>query len=203
VYYWHAKAVDSIGNASAWGAVSKVTVNSVAPVITMLGTSPVTIIVGSTYTDAGATALDNVDGNITENIVTVNPVNINTVGTYTITYDVSDTAGNPATQVTRIVNVVVPHQGGQLLRLGQVLGASTGQVLGAESFHFTLFLKLGSHGNEVMELQKFLNAAGYNCGTPDGKFGPKTKAALIKFQLANGLKGDGKVGPATRALLNK
>jgi len=54
-----------------------------------------------------------------------------------------------------------------------------------------------------MELQKFLNAAGYDVGTPDGKFGAKTRAALIKFQIAKGLKGDGIVGKLTRDLLNK
>src|SRR2546428_6972338 len=76
------------------------------PVITRIGPSQVTVQVGSTYVDAGATALDNVDGNITSKIVTVNPVNTSTPGTYTVTYDVSDTAGNAATQVTRTVNVV-------------------------------------------------------------------------------------------------
>jgi len=77
------------------------------------------------------------------------------------------------------------------------------QVLGAESFVFTKLLKKGSIGDEVMELQKFLNAAGFDCGIADGKFGPKTKAAVIKFQIANGLKGDGVVGALTRAVLNK
>ena len=60
---------------------------------------------GSTYTDAGATAVDNIDGDITANIVTVNSVDVNTVGTYTVTYNVSDAAGNAATQVTRTVNI--------------------------------------------------------------------------------------------------
>jgi uncharacterized protein YjdB len=78
-----------------------------------------------------------------------------------------------------------------------------GQVLGAEKFHFTLYLKNGSKGNEVMELQKFLNGVGYGVLRVDGSFGPLTKAALIKFQLANKLKGDGLVGPITRAFLNK
>ncbi|HAQ02779.1 TPA: hypothetical protein DEP30_02970 [Candidatus Nomurabacteria bacterium] len=64
-------------------------------------------------------------------------------------------------------------------------------------------MKNGSKGNEVIELQKLLNASGYNCGEADGFFGPKTKGAVIKFQLANSLKGDGLVGPATRATLNK
>ncbi|MCX6705114.1 MAG: peptidoglycan-binding domain-containing protein, partial [Candidatus Woesebacteria bacterium] len=78
-----------------------------------------------------------------------------------------------------------------------------GQVLGAEKFNFTKLIKQGSKSNEVIELQKFLNTAGYNVGTADGKFGAKTKAALIKFQVANKLKGDGVVGLKVRALLNK
>lgn len=79
---------------------------------------------------------------------------------------------------------------------------TVGQVLGAASFNFTQLMKNGSKGNEVIELQKFLNTLGYTL-TADGKFGAKTKAAVIKFQLANNLKGDGVVGPKVRAFLNK
>ena len=82
-------------------------------------------------------------------------------------------------------------------------GEVVGQVLGAEKFHFTLTIKKGSKGNEVKELQKFLNNASYNVGVVDGKFGNKTKAMVIKFQIANKLKGDGVVGYLTRAVLNK
>tara|TARA_X000000950_G_C13724788_1_gene581763 strand:+ start:65 stop:760 length:696 start_codon:yes stop_codon:yes gene_type:complete len=71
-----------------------------------LGDATVTIEVGSDYTDAGATASDNYDGDITDDIVVVNPVDTAVVGTYTVTYNVSDTAGNTATEVTRTVNVV-------------------------------------------------------------------------------------------------
>ena len=39
------------------------------------------------------------------NIVTVNSVDVNTVGTYTVTYNVSDAAGNAASQVSRTVNI--------------------------------------------------------------------------------------------------
>ena len=77
------------------------------PVITRIGPSQVTVQVGSTYVDTGATALDNVDGNITSKIVTVNPVNTNVTGTYAITYDLTNSRGHHAKQVTRIVNVIV------------------------------------------------------------------------------------------------
>ena len=77
-----------------------------------------------------------------------------------------------------------------------------GKVLGVTAFNFTKFMKNGSKGSEIIELQKFLTTLGYTL-TADGKFGPKTNAAVIKFQIANGLKGDGIVGALTRAALNK
>lgn len=76
-----------------------------APTITLTGSASVTIDLGATYTDAGATANDDKDGNITSSISVNNPVNANQVGTYTITYNVSDAAGNAATKVTRTVIV--------------------------------------------------------------------------------------------------
>jgi hypothetical protein len=81
-------------------------VDQTAPVIKLVGDSTVSAVIGSTYTDAGATAIDNNDGDITANIKIVNPVDTNTIGQYEITYDVSDAAGNPAIEVTRTVNVV-------------------------------------------------------------------------------------------------
>ena len=75
-------------------------VDTTAPVITLLGEAIVTIEVGTTYTDAGATALDNYDGDLTSSIVIVNNVDTSTVGTYTLTYNVSDTSGNAAVPVT-------------------------------------------------------------------------------------------------------
>lgn len=87
--------------------------DTVAPVITLTGSASVSLYVGDTYSDAGATANDDVDGNITANIVTNNPVNTSVAGTYTVTYSVSDAAGNPAVQVTRSVVVASrPGSGG-------------------------------------------------------------------------------------------
>jgi len=77
------------------------------------------------------------------------------------------------------------------------------QILGTGSFHFIQFLEEGSRGNEVMELQKYLNNRGYNAGALDGVFGSKVKAALIKFQIDNNLKSDGIVGYEMRTFLNR
>lgn len=76
------------------------------PVITLNGTSPMTILVGTPFIDPGATAMDNVNGNLTSSIVEASNVNTSVAGLYSVTYSVSDAAGNAACQVTRIVRVV-------------------------------------------------------------------------------------------------
>lgn len=63
---------------------------------------------------------------------------------------------------------------------------------------FTQTMKVGSVGNEVMELQRRLNILPL-----DGKFGKITKTGVIKYQLSKGLIGDGIVGKLTRVELNK
>lgn len=79
--------------------------DTTAPVIQLSGTAVATVTVGEPYVDAGAVATDDLDGNITPRIATVNPVNTLIVGTYTVTYDVRDVAGNAAAQARRTVQV--------------------------------------------------------------------------------------------------
>jgi hypothetical protein len=95
-------AFNQWGTFNQWGSIEP---DKTKPIITLIGMPTVTITEGSTYTDLGATASDNVDGDISANIVTVNPVNPNTIGGYTITYNVSDSSGNAAEEVTRTVVV--------------------------------------------------------------------------------------------------
>lgn len=77
------------------------------PVITLLGSNPVAAEKDQVYVDAGATALDDVDGDITSSIEVINLVNPNVEGTYTVSYNVSDAAGNKAVEIVRTVNVMV------------------------------------------------------------------------------------------------
>ncbi len=58
-------------------------------------------------------------------------------------------------------------------------------------------IKNGARGSPVTALQKRLNALGFNAGTADGSFGPKTLAAVKAFQKSRGLAADGVVGPKT------
>jgi hypothetical protein len=80
--------------------------DTVLPVITLLGEVNELIGVGETYTDAGATALDNNDGDITANIQLTSSLDTNVPGIYVLTYNVSDAAGNAALPVSRFVNVI-------------------------------------------------------------------------------------------------
>ncbi len=93
---------------------SYVLVDLSSPVITISGSNPVSLFQNQTYTDSGATAIDNLDGDITSSIVVTNNVNTVVIGSYTVVYVVSDTVGNISTS-TRIVNVVNSPSGGTIL----------------------------------------------------------------------------------------
>ena len=75
-------------------------------------------------------------------------------------------------------------------------GASGAEVISMQT------LRNGSKGTQVKVLQWLLNTLGFDCGTIDGDFGSKTKAAVMRFQAAKGLEVDGIVGKNTwKALL--
>jgi hypothetical protein len=81
-------------------------VDTTKPVITVVGDDPQVIEFGSVYTELGATAEDNYDGDITGNIdIDASDVDVTTLGTYQVVYTVTDSSGNTTTE-TRTVNVV-------------------------------------------------------------------------------------------------
>ena len=81
--------------------------SSPIPVITLIGENPVTVERGGNYIDAGATASDQSQGDISNQIVTKGlPINTNVVGTYIVTYNVTDSTGLKAQEVVRTVSVV-------------------------------------------------------------------------------------------------
>ena len=96
---------DLAGNKAPEVTRSVIVRDTTNPVIAIKGASTVSVAKNSTYNDAGATAQDNIDGDITSGIITSNNVNTSLVGTYTVIYNVSDNAGNSASQQTRTVNV--------------------------------------------------------------------------------------------------
>lgn len=64
-----------------------------------------------------------------------------------------------------------------------------------------IILKEGNKGNEVRKLQSILKQLKYNVGPIDGIFGPKTRAALIKFQMDHGLLPTGILDDMTEDVL--
>lgn len=105
VYNVRAKATDAAGNSVSDSTTGELTIDTTIPVITLTGSSSVSIKKGSTYTDAGATATDNISGTISSRIVVTSTVKTSTIGTYYVRYNVKDDAGNAATQKTRTVKV--------------------------------------------------------------------------------------------------
>src|SRR5690606_37965335 len=78
--------------------------NQTPPTINLLGDASVEVCQGTVYSDAGATASDVCEGDITGDIVVSNLVDTNVPGIYTVTYNVG-TCGNAATEVSRSVEV--------------------------------------------------------------------------------------------------
>ena len=74
------------------------------PVITLNGANTITLKVGEKYTEQGAKASDDVDGDVTSKIIISGTVDTKKAGAYTITYTVSDSAGN-VTKTTRTVKI--------------------------------------------------------------------------------------------------
>ena len=64
-----------------------------------------------------------------------------------------------------------------------------------------IVLEVGSSGANVTKVQNRLIQYGYMTGSADGKYGEKTRYAVLLFQKRNGLTVDGRVGKATAAAL--
>ena len=62
-------------------------------------------------------------------------------------------------------------------------------------------LEVGSSGSDVKKVQQRLIRYGYLSGEADGRYGEKTRDAVIWFQKKNGLTADGRVGAKTAAAL--
>jgi peptidoglycan hydrolase-like protein with peptidoglycan-binding domain len=93
--------------------------------------------------------------------------------------------------------------------LAESLGINVSGQGQVTSYQFTRNLMLGMSGDDVMALQRFLNGHGFvivatGSGSPGNEiivFGPKTQAALAKYQASVGLPATGYFGPMTRAKL--
>ncbi len=116
------------------------------PTITLLGDDPLNLVQGDTYDEPGASAMDDNDGDLTSMIsIDSSGVTTTTAGNYAVTYNVADSAGNQAEEVTRTV-VVTPIQTtdsslepllcGDFTNVGYKNGQSIPDVPGTEGITF-------------------------------------------------------------------
>ena len=124
-------ATDKVGNTSFAKRVLVVfvpaVIDSVPPVITLIGNKDTTIAQGTSWTEPGYSATDNIDGNIKSSVVVVSNLIVSTPGNYMITYNVSDKAGNAAVTQTRRV-MVIKTGGGDSTPVITLLGKNPDSV---------------------------------------------------------------------------
>jgi len=107
IYLVTYNVTDGNGNPAVQVTRTVNVVDTTPPVITLLGENPQTIECGDSYVELYATASDICCGDLTAGIIVdASAVDTSTVGIYLVTYNVTDGNGNPAVQVTRMVNVV-------------------------------------------------------------------------------------------------
>ncbi len=97
-------ATDAVGN-TATVTRSVHVVDTIPPTIALSGEAEITLECGLEYLDAGATATDACDGDLTASIAVEGSVDPFAIGSYVLTYVATDAAGNTAA-IARSVNVV-------------------------------------------------------------------------------------------------
>lgn len=102
---------DEAGNTTS--ITRTITVNSLpdtqAPELSIVGDATVTLIVGSAYSEEGATAVDDQDNDVE---ISINgDVDTDTIGTYTVNYTARDNAGNESTLSKTVIVIAAPIEG--------------------------------------------------------------------------------------------
>jgi choice-of-anchor A domain-containing protein len=111
-------ATDPSGNVGTSASSRTVTVSdTLPPTLTLNGAASATLQCGASYTDPGATASDACAGNLTPNIVATSTLDTAHSGQYSVTYRVSDPAGNVTTAVRQLT--VGPCATCTSIRLGE------------------------------------------------------------------------------------
>ena len=84
-------------------------IDDIAPEITLKGNKEETLLIGKEYNDAGCSAIDNYDGDITDKVEVTNNIDINNPGDYEVKYVVVDSSNNKS-EAIRKVKYVKPYK---------------------------------------------------------------------------------------------
>ncbi|RAV19465.1 S-layer homology domain-containing protein [Paenibacillus contaminans] len=104
-----AGVIDSTGHPASVSAEHMFTVDTVPPVITLIGDASITLTAGTSFVDPGVTVAD-AEEDI--RVTITGSVDHQVPGTYTLQYDATDRAGNVAVSVMRTVQVIARSSGG-------------------------------------------------------------------------------------------
>jgi uncharacterized protein YjdB len=182
------------------------------PVITLKGSASITVNLGNAFVEPGYTAIDDVDGDITDRVVISGSINTGVAGVYILTYTVYDDAGNVA-RATRTVNVVVPSANFSFNNQGKA-GSSFNNNFTAAFGGKAVFTVSGLNNNKSSVTISVNNSAGLevlkNTFTANGSkeviLGADNYAVSTKIDSGNGnisvglsivITGDGLPAPRT------
>lgn len=73
-----------------------------APKLTLLGDTSIVLKQGEVYKEPGYYAIDNIDGDLTSNVVVDGTINTNVIGDYRISYSVSDSMNNSVREYRKV-----------------------------------------------------------------------------------------------------
>ncbi len=180
------------------------------PVVTVTSLASITLDVGGTYNEVGATATDNLDDNVPKP-TTTDTVDTGTIGTYTITYRATDHAGNTG-RAKRTVIVLSPVIGlatlpipentavhsviGTYASAGTVIPDTWGVLKSSDSPDWRLFL-IGSNGELDIQFSpdyeapqdvgadNLYNITIHAVDLIDGRFQPVTQDLAIEITVTN------------------
>jgi hypothetical protein len=120
--------------------------DTTAPVVTLNGNADMSVALNSTFTDPGATANDDNDGNLTA--TASGTVDMDTKGDYTLTYSATDAAGNTGTasRTVHVVNSAESWAGTYAVR---------DSVLNDQTYTYSQVITTDAHVNNRIHFSKF------------------------------------------------
>lgn len=121
------------------------------PVVTLKGNASDNSVLNTAYSDPGATASDDEDGDISSSIVVSGTVNKDLKGSYTLTYTATDAAGNVGT-ATRTVNVKND--------VDAMTGTYTCTIAGSPNYVYTQTITASTTLNKRILFSKFGDYSG-------------------------------------------
>ncbi len=129
-----------------------------APVIVLNGDSTVRLKIGTDYVEEGATATDNIDGDISNNIQIDPNVDTSKEGNYTVRYSVSDAAGNSATKTRKVIvskKIVKPPVPSSAITINEVLVSNASTNLDPDFKEYSGWVELYNHTDKRIDLKGY------------------------------------------------